>query len=67
MSKHSIRPIPMADNTHDWRAGLRKRWPFYAVAALLVLLAVAWFDGGEESIRPIVQPIALPSAAETSE
>ncbi|MHA7818081.1 MAG: hypothetical protein ACX930_00360 [Erythrobacter sp.] len=51
----------MADTSYDWRAGLRKRWPYYAVAAVLFLLALAWFDGGEESIRPIEQPIALPS------
>lgn len=57
----------MADNTYDWRAGLSKRWPYYAVAALLVLLAVAWFDGGEESLRPIEQPVALPSAGEQAE
>lgn len=57
----------MADNTYDWRAGLGKRWPYYTVAALLVVLAVAWFDGGEESLRPIEQPVALPGAGEQAE
>jgi len=33
-----------------------------AVAALIpvVLLALAWFDGGEEPLRPIAEPVALP-------
>jgi hypothetical protein len=24
------------------------------------LLVLAWFDGGEEPLRPIVEPVALP-------
>jgi hypothetical protein len=28
-------------------------------AAVIALLAFAWIDGGEEPIRPIVQPVAL--------
>ncbi|WP_086619794.1 hypothetical protein [Erythrobacter tepidarius] len=30
----------------------------------LVLAALAWFDGGEEEIRPIAQEIVLPGAAQ---
>lgn len=26
----------------------------------VVLLGLAWFDGGEEAIRPIAEPVALP-------
>lgn len=26
----------------------------------VVLLALAWFDGGEEAIHPIAEPVALP-------
>lgn len=28
-------------------------------AVVIVLLGLAWVDGGEEPIRPIVQPVAL--------
>jgi len=38
-------------------AGLRRRWPYYAAAALCGVLALAWIDGGEEPIRPIVQQV----------
>jgi len=30
------------------------------VAALLAILAWAWWDGGEQSLEPIVQPVNLP-------
>lgn len=42
------------------RGGLRARWPFYAGAAVIAVLALAYFDGGEEPIRPIAQPVELP-------
>lgn len=29
-------------------------------AAVAVLLALAWFQGGETSLRPITEPIQLP-------
>lgn len=42
------------------RAFLRRRtWSIVALA-ILVLLTLAWFDGGEEEIRPISQEIPLP-------
>jgi hypothetical protein len=31
-----------------------------AVLLALGLLALAWFDGGEEPLRPIGQPVELP-------
>ncbi len=39
----------------------------YAGAGVLVVLAIAWFDGGEESIRPIVQPVMLAPVGEFGE
>ncbi len=27
---------------------------------LVILLALAWFDGGEEAMHPIAEPVALP-------
>ncbi|MEM1194912.1 MAG: hypothetical protein AAGH57_02315 [Pseudomonadota bacterium] len=53
------------------RGGLSKALIFVALAAFLVLalaaflvLALAWIDGGEEPIRAIRQPVALPKAGE---
>lgn len=37
-----------------------RRWPWLAGAAAIVLLGLAWFDGGEEPLRPIVEDLALP-------
>jgi hypothetical protein len=32
-------------------------------AVLLALLVYAWIDGGEEPLRPIVEPVAVPEDA----
>ena len=37
-----------------------RRWPWVAGAAGVLLLALAWFDGGEEAQRPIAQDVPLP-------
>lgn len=29
-----------------------------------ILLALAWVDGGEEALRPIAEPVALPEQAQ---
>jgi hypothetical protein len=44
---------------------LRLRRARLAVAAALVagLALLAWYDGGEEPLRPITQPVELPGAA----
>jgi len=41
----------------------RRIWQGLALAAIL-FLAFAWFDGGEEPMREIVEPVALPGAAQ---
>ncbi len=41
---------------------LRRRLPFYAAIGVFGVLVLAWIDGGEEPIRPIVQPIEAPGA-----
>jgi len=43
--------------------GLARRLSIYVVLAIVGVLALAWFDGGEEPIHPIVQSIALPQGA----
>jgi hypothetical protein len=37
--------------------GKRMGW---IVALVIALLVYAWIDGGEEPLRPIVEPIAAP-------
>jgi hypothetical protein len=37
-----------------------RRWPLLAGAVALALIAIAWFDGGEEPLHPIAQDVALP-------
>jgi hypothetical protein len=38
---------------------LRKAWPI-GLAILLSVLAWAWWDGGEQPLQPIRQPVELP-------
>lgn len=40
----------------------RGRWPWLALAGALVVLTFAWFDGGEEPVRPIAQNVDLPES-----
>lgn len=41
----------------------RTRWSLITAAGLLLLAGIAYIDGGEEPLRPIVQPVALPQAS----
>ena len=36
-----------------------RKWAV-AAAVLAALLALAWFDGGEQALRPIAEDVALP-------
>lgn len=42
----------------------RRIWVFLAVAAVSLLLVYAWADGGEEPLRDIVTPVAVPGGAQ---
>jgi hypothetical protein len=33
-------------------------------AMVIALLVYAWIDGGEEPLRPIIEPVALPERAQ---
>jgi len=35
-----------------------------AGAVVVLLLAYAWWDGGEEPLHPITEPVAVPAAAQ---
>ena len=41
--------------------GKRVGW---IVAVVVVLLIYAWIDGGEEPLRPIVEPVPVPETAQ---
>ena len=36
------------------------RSAFYAAGCVIVILALAWIDGGEEPLRPIVHQVEWP-------
>ena len=57
MAEHSTRSRPGAGTNPAWREIASKRWVRYAGAALLVLLVLAWIDGGVEPLHPIEQPV----------
>lgn len=42
----------------------RRRWPLVLAVAAVLLLALAWFDDGEEALHPIAEDVALPEAAQ---
>jgi hypothetical protein len=62
MSETHSAKIDVSDGTGqpDSWAGLKSRAKWYAGLALVLALAVAWIDGGEEPLHPIVQPVELP-------
>ncbi len=37
-----------------------RRWPWIAGGAGVLLIALAWFEGGEEPLHPIAEDVALP-------
>lgn len=49
--------MPPHDNG-DRGDSLRRRWPLYLLGMLLALVILAYVDGGEEPVRPIVQEVS---------
>lgn len=45
------------------RAMTGRRIGWIAGVLLAVLLGWAWIDGGEQPLRPIAQPVAVPGSA----
>lgn len=56
------RPAAILAKRHSAQGGLRGlgRWPVMAGLVLFALIVLAWVDGGEEPLHPIVQPVQLP-------
>jgi hypothetical protein len=42
----------------EWRKTLRRRWPLYATAIVALLFILAYVDGGEEPVHPIVKEVS---------
>ena len=40
-----------------------RRWPLALAGLAAAMLALAWFDGGEEPLHPIAQDVAVPGPA----
>lgn len=64
MANDAGRALAQNENSQGWRVASRRRWPFYASGAVIGVLMFAYFDGGEEPIRPIVQEITLAGEGE---
>lgn len=72
MSEHSskligagrTRPKAGQRSVSEWREALQRRWPLYAVLAVLAVVTLAYIDGGEEPLHPITQPVSVPSSME---
>ena len=66
MSEYSSKPLrsslEASRSNPKSRSVPKRRWMVYGGVALLAVLVIAWIDGGEEAIRPIEQPVALPTA-----
>jgi len=45
---------------HSGRNNRKRRNMIIAGIAIVALLALAWFDGGEEPIRTLVEPVTAP-------
>jgi hypothetical protein len=46
--------------------GAKWRYALYGVGALILLVVLAYIDGGEEPLHPIIQSVSLPSQSESS-
>jgi len=64
MAKLRPRPGPLAASSPVARARPARRWlaVLLAAAAIMLVLGLAWLDGGERALRPIAEPVALPGA-----
>ena len=62
VSKFKAAVRPKADVVRS--EGFRKRLPYYAAAAIVVICTLAWIDGGEEPLHSITQSVDLATKAE---
>lgn len=51
------------DRRVDFSAMRSRRINHIAGALMVLLLAYAWWDGGEEPLRAIAEPVEVPEAA----
>ncbi len=56
----NLRRTPPQSPVLGSRPAPRRRWPWIVAGAAAAILVAALIDGGEEPLRPIAQPVALP-------
>lgn len=55
----NLRPIDQSPSSGSRVEHLRGRWPVYAALVAAAIVILAYIDGGEEPIHPIVQSVSL--------
>lgn len=58
--RSSSRPISAQSNRAERSGSAPMRWSLLAAGGALAVLTLAYLDGGEEPIRPIVERVELP-------
>ena len=56
-----------SESAADASSVLARRWPYYALIAVVGVFVIAYIDGGEEPLHPISQPVALPASGPSGE
>ena len=66
MSNNAIQSPAQSEVGRQSVGTAKRRYAIYGIGALIVLLVLAYVDGGEEPLHPIVQSVSLPSQSESS-
>jgi hypothetical protein len=65
MSDDAIKTTKLSQRQERGASSSRAfRYAICGIGALIVLLTIAYIDGGEEPLHPIVQSVSLPPQAE---
>ncbi len=62
MSEHTGTMNANRKSAFPAKGSSQRRWTVYAVVAVIAVLTLAYVDAGEEPIRPIIQPVEMPSS-----
>ena len=62
---HNAIQSPMQSDDRQTARRAKGRYALYGGTALMLLLLLAYIDGGEEPLHPIIQSASLPSQLES--